>query len=385
MMRNFWFQLHWLLGITAGTVLALVGVTGGLLSFEHEILHLINRDVMNVTPREAPRLTPDALLARAKTAVPERPVMAVSLAGEPDHAATVTFAPSNPAARGGEQVFFDPYTGEMLGKARGREFFSTVMGLHRWLLTGEVGKQIVGASTVALLVLCFSGLYLRWPRRVTDLRRWFTFRWSLTGRAFLWNLHSVIGTWVLPLYILASITGLYWSYDWYRSGLFKLAGVEPPARMGAPGREPVKGPLPEVALDTAWRAFNDTVPAYSTVRLQLPRRAGEPISLNYMDPNPPHERAFNQMRINPNDGTVLEHKRYADKPLNEKLMGSMLPLHSGSFFGTPVLVAMMLASLAMPLFAITGWMLYLDRRKRRAKASRQLDTDALVAGENLRG
>ncbi|MFA7097697.1 MAG: PepSY-associated TM helix domain-containing protein [Gammaproteobacteria bacterium] len=42
MLRNFWFQLHWLLGITAGTLLSVVGVTGGLLSFEHEILHLIN-------------------------------------------------------------------------------------------------------------------------------------------------------------------------------------------------------------------------------------------------------------------------------------------------------------------------------------------------------
>ncbi|MCK9532962.1 MAG: PepSY domain-containing protein [Gammaproteobacteria bacterium] len=366
MLRNFWFQLHWLLGITAGTLLSVVGVTGGLLSFEHELLHLINADVMNVVPRDTPRLTPDELVARVKT-VSDRPVLSISLAGEPDHAATVIFAADNPAARGGELVFFDPYTGEVLGKPRGKGFFSAVMGLHRWLLAGEAGKQLVGASTVALLVLSASGLYLRWPRRFTDLRRWLTFHWSLTGRAFLWNLHSVIGTWMLPLYILASITGLYWSYDWYRTGMFNLAGVERPARLGPPGREPVTAPLPEVALDTAWQAFNGAVPAYSTVRMQLPRRPGEPLSLSYMDPDAPHERAFNQMRIEPTGGAVLEHRRYADKSLNEKLMGSMLPLHSGSFFGTPVLIAMMLASLAMPLFTITGWMLYLDRRKRQTR------------------
>lgn len=368
MLRNFWFQLHWLLGITAGTLLSVVGVTGGLLSFEHEILHLINADVMNVEPRNAPRLTPDELIARAKAALPDRPILSVSLAGEPGHAATVVFTSTDPAARGGEPMFFDPYTGELLGKPRGRDFFAGVMGLHRWLLAGEVGKQLVGASTVALLVLCVTGLYLRWPRRFTDLRRWFTFRWSLTGRAFLWNLHSVIGTWVLPLYILASVTGLYWSYEWYRNGLFALAGVERPARMGPPpGRDSGTAPPPAVALDTAWRAFTRNVPAYSTVRIQLPRRPGEPVSLNYLDPDSPHGRAFNQMRIDPATGAVLQHARYADKPLNERLMSSMLPLHSGEFFGTPVLIAMMVASLGMPLFTITGWMLYLDRRKRRVK------------------
>ena len=36
--RNAVFQVHWLLGITAGVVLALVGFTGGMLSFEDELL-----------------------------------------------------------------------------------------------------------------------------------------------------------------------------------------------------------------------------------------------------------------------------------------------------------------------------------------------------------
>ncbi len=35
--RNALFQLHWLLGLTAGLVLMLVGVTGGILSVEEEV------------------------------------------------------------------------------------------------------------------------------------------------------------------------------------------------------------------------------------------------------------------------------------------------------------------------------------------------------------
>jgi sulfite reductase (NADPH) flavoprotein alpha-component len=46
-------------------------------------------------------------------------------------------------------------------------------------------------------------------------------------------------------------------------------------------------------------------------------------------------------------------------------MSSMLALHSGSFFGAPGSITLLLSSLLMPLFTITGWMLYLDRRARR--------------------
>jgi sulfite reductase (NADPH) flavoprotein alpha-component len=47
-------------------------------------------------------------------------------------------------------------------------------------------------------------------------------------------------------------------------------------------------------------------------------------------------------------------------------MSSMFALHSGSFFGEAGVVLMMLASLAMPLFPITGWMMYLDRRRKKS-------------------
>lgn len=46
-------------------------------------------------------------------------------------------------------------------------------------------------------------------------------------------------------------------------------------------------------------------------------------------------------------------------------MNSMLPVHRGSFFGPVYQFAAMLAALIMPLFFITGWMLYLKRRKQK--------------------
>ncbi len=65
--RNALFQLHWFLGLTAGLVLMLVGVTGGILSVEDEVTGLMSPGIVTVSAREAPRLTPDALIARSRT------------------------------------------------------------------------------------------------------------------------------------------------------------------------------------------------------------------------------------------------------------------------------------------------------------------------------
>jgi sulfite reductase (NADPH) flavoprotein alpha-component len=50
-------------------------------------------------------------------------------------------------------------------------------------------------------------------------------------------------------------------------------------------------------------------------------------------------------------------------------MTSVFALHSGRFFGVLSAIALMLASALMPLFAITGWMLYLGRRARTKRAT----------------
>ncbi|RXK07352.1 sulfite reductase, partial [Halarcobacter bivalviorum] len=53
-------------------------------------------------------------------------------------------------------------------------------------------------------------------------------------------------------------------------------------------------------------------------------------------------------------------------------MSSMLPLHSGEYFGWIGQLLMFLASSLMALFVITGYMLYYDRlKKKRAKALKE--------------
>ena len=218
MFKKALFQLHWFFGISAGLVLALMGVTGALYSFQEEILLVINPE-MTVTAQPGEVLPPGELVERLQVrGLSVSGLYVDTEGGQP----TRVFLTPPPGERRGGVRFVDPYTGESLGEPRGLQFFGLMLQLHRFLAMGQSGRQITGACTIALVFFCLSGLYLRWPRKVWSWRAWLTFDWAKKGRAFNWDLHAVVGTWCLPLYLCAALTGLYWSYDWYRSGLESL-------------------------------------------------------------------------------------------------------------------------------------------------------------------
>ena len=361
-LRNAVFQLHWLFGITAGLVLAVVGVTGGILSFEDEWLEALNPGVLTVEAR-GEALSPSQLLARVREQAPGVGIASLQLSADPEDAAVVGFAPP-PGERRGARRHVDPYTGALLGEPRYQGFFRTTMQLHRWLVADEVGKQVVGASTALLVFFCLSGLYLRWPRRLGSLRAWLLLDWRQKGRNFLWHLHAIVGTWVLLAYLVMALTGLWWSYDWYRKAVDDWAAGgarSEEAKQGIPRRE---GTPPPVDIDAAWQAFVAHVPAWSSATLSLPDDHA-PIGVRYLDADPAHERARNELELDRWTLQPLAHERYDDGSWRQKIGASMFALHRGSFFGTGGVVVFMLASFAMPLFAITGWMLYLDRRRRK--------------------
>lgn len=381
MLRKILFQTHWLLGITAGLVLALVGITGALLSYEHALLKALNPGVRTVDADGRQPLPPAELLARVAAAEPDKPIASLTLSAEPADAARVGFAPAPGAPPGpggrprGEMRWLDPYTGQLLGQPRGEGFFRTSMQLHRWLAAGEWGKQIVGASTVALVFFCLSGLYLRWPRRWKSPRAWLLFDPALTGRRFLWHLHSVVGTWLLVPYLVMALSGLWWSYGWYREGVNALAGLPAQGLRVGPGGGPAgrdDGPAPRVDVAAAFATFDAQVAGWSTRTLRLPQSAGAPVEFSYLDRDPAHERAGNRLVLDAGTLAVDAHERFEARPAGQRFVAAMLPLHSGSYFGQAGLLVFCLASLAMPLFTITGFQLYLDRRaKKRAGEERR--------------
>src|SRR5262249_55505764 len=115
-----------------------------------------------------------------------------------------------------------------------------------------------------------------------------------------------------------------------------------------------------------WGAFHDAVPSYSTATLRLGGMR-HTIQFTYLDNPPQHERAFNRITFDADTLDVKQHDRYADRSLAGRLLASVFPLHSGAYFGWPVQILTMLAAFTLPLFPITGWMMYLIRRRAAAR------------------
>ena len=374
MLKKSLFQLHWLFGITAGLVLALMGTTGAIWSFQEELLRLFDADVLKVQVRAEGVLPPAELVRRVEAAHGDKVAM-LRVDTREGNAARIFFT-APPGQRRGEMRYADPYTGEIKGEVSGQGFFDLMLSLHRFLAMGESGRQITGACTLMLIFFCLSGLYLRWPRKALNWRTWLTLDWAKKGRAFNWDLHAVFGTWCLLFYLLFALTGLSWSYEWYSRGLNKLLGDAPAAGQqhkrgeggGRRGPQSVnqKAPPLRVDYDAIWSNLQAAAgPGLTGYNLRLPPVGGQPATLFYLLDDADHERAFDTVTLDPATGTFTRIERYADKSLSAQLLQSIYALHVGSYFGLPGRIIFTIASLCMPLFFITGWLLYLDRRRKQ--------------------
>ena len=378
MFKKTLFQLHWFFGITAGLILALMGITGATVSFQDELLNLLNPSVLKVEKRDSGVLPP-AELVRKVEAIEGKPVSMLWVGVDSDSVARIFLTPP-PGQRRGELRYVDPYTGNYQGDATGQGFFDLMLQLHRFLAIGQTGRQITGACTLMLVFFCLSGLYLRWPRKALNWRTWLTLDWAKKGRSFNWDLHAVAGTWCMVFYLLAALTGLSWSYEWYNKGLQKLLSDAPSGEQrqgggrGPRGQGGPSGPAPVADYDAIWASIQKAAgPDLSMYNVRMPPVAGQPATVFYLLNSSPHERAFNQIVLDPATGVIKKVERYDDKTYKAQLLTSIYALHTGSFWGLPGRILVTIASLTMPLFFITGWLLYLDRRrkKRQIKQARQ--------------
>ena len=364
MLKKTLFQLHWFFGITAGLVLALMGITGAAVSFQDELLRALNPHVLSVEKREAGVLPP-AELVRKLEATEGKTVSMLFVESESGNAARVFFTPP-PGERRGQLRYFDPYTGDYMGDAVGQDFFGFILQLHRFLAMGETGRNITGACTLILVFFCLSGLYLRWPRQVASWRAWLAVDWRKKGRSFNWDLHSVFGTWCLLFYLFSALTGLYWSYDWYSQGLNKLLSDAPQTERMRKRGPPPEGPAPVANYDAMWSSiYSQAGPGLNAYNIRMPAVAGQPATVYYLLKDSPHDRALNQINLDPATGEVKSHDQYASKSFKAQLLTSIYALHTGSYFGLAGRIILTVSSLLMPLFFITGWLLYLDRRRKK--------------------
>lgn len=133
-------------------------------------------------------------------------------------------------------MYVDAYSGEITGQYERIPFFAAMFKMHRWMLgsarapDGSIGwgKLIVGISTLVLVVVLISGVVVWWPRNKSAWKNRLSVNVKKGWRRFLYDLHVAGGMYVLVFLLAMALTGLTWSFQWYRNLFYTAFGVEPP-------------------------------------------------------------------------------------------------------------------------------------------------------------
>ncbi|AKT92148.1 PepSY-associated TM helix domain-containing protein [Campylobacter gracilis] len=367
------FNVHLILSIVFSIPLLIIGVTGAILSYQYELEALINAGSKKVEKTGEMQSIEKILQSFSEQTGAKQPVRLV--VPKSDDEAFVVYANRNDA------YLVDPYTAQIIGKDRGTSFVLTVMSLHRNLglaLSGnktaaEVGKQIVGASAVAMILLVISGVWLHFPR----LRRKFIEaikpNFKLKKYALFYNLHTSLGSLSAVIYLLICLTGLNWSYSWYNDAVMKLFVSsqnlpQASAPKAAASKDHAAAPAKEESKKPATYKFSDAQRAYEIFRSSgieykefiLMLAAGDKIGVRYYEPDAPATARPKGASVKLKEGKVAEQKQTDGITVGE-FKDANYQLHTGYFFGLAGKILWSIVSLCMALFIFSGFYMTVKR------------------------
>ncbi|SFU20451.1 PepSY-associated TM helix domain-containing protein [Paraburkholderia aspalathi] len=410
--RTLW-RWHFYAGLFVMPFLVVLAITGTLYCFQPQIEPLLYPHRLIVEPQATPRLTEDALLAKARAAMPTgaRAVTA-PIASAPDRSTEFIFR----LADGEKQsVYLNPYTGEVLGTLSvERRFMQVDRMLHRKLLLGKPGELLMELAACWTLVMIGTGIALWWPRGKTTARAALVPRFSLQGRALWKNLHAVMGIWLALGALIFVLSGLPWTGSWGKQ--FKALataanlGAPPGSWGGLPLRSVLPGArgetqaahgadqanmdsMPGMVMDdlplplTPWAVGNTPVPqsadahaaqalplgrivalvaslgVQSGYDIVLPSSATGVYTVSYFPADPKDERT---LYIDQYSGTVLKDIRYGDYGAVSKAVSYGTSLHMGRYFGVANQILCAAISLGLAAMAVTGCVMWWKRRPQRS-------------------
>jgi uncharacterized iron-regulated membrane protein len=372
--RKLLFWLHLVSGCVAGVIVLIMSVTGVLLTYEKQMLAVLERGpYRSAAPPGAGRLPVDAL------------VKAVRDRGELPRNATLTLRsdPAEPAeirAGRGPAIYVSPYTGQVLGESTAggaRAFFQKVTSWHRWLGVEGKGRAtaraITGACNACFLILVATGAYLWLPRRWSwrQVRSVIWFRSASTGKARDFNWHNVFGVWsLIPLFFVV-ISALPMSYPWANDLLYLITGSPLPAPAtrggegpgGNPGRQDGRSrqATPAADIDALWNRAARHDPAWKSITARLDVSGAEPVSFTIDAGNGGQPQKRLTLALHPATAATVKLETFADASRGRQLRMWTRFVHTGEYYGVIGQTIAGVASAAGIMLTWTGVSLALRR------------------------
>ncbi|MDR0938835.1 MAG: PepSY domain-containing protein [Mediterranea sp.] len=392
-MRKLFHQIHLWFSVPFGIIVSLLCFSGAMLVFEDEVNEVLHPERYFVSPGNgAPAATPlpiDELMGRVAATLPDSvSVTGVTIPSGADRTWRVSLSKPRRSS-----LYVDPYTGETRGRGDRSGFFLTMFRLHRWLLdsmkpAGEGifwGKMVVGTATLMFVFVLISGMVVWWPRTRKMLGNRLRVVASKGWRRFWYDLHAAGGFYTFLLLLIMALTGLTWSFGWYRDAVYAMFGVErieggQGGNMGA--SQPVDKRTSGQGDRTMGKQGNQSTKkspfahwqaVYDQLRQSNPQhrqitisRGTASVSTNSYG----NLRAADRYTFDFRDGQITETIPYGDQAASGKMRGWLYSVHVGEWGGMLTRVLWFLAALIGTTLPITGyyfWIKKLVKRRGRRK------------------
>ena len=342
--------------------------SGAVLVFEQEITHMLNPQVYQSESNvQSQPLPPSELAKRIIKQVGDS--LSLNSLEIPGKEGCMAFASFNETGR--KQLSVNPYTGVVNGYTVSYPFFQVMRKLHRWLMNppaskGEssVGKLIVGISTMAMGVIIVSGIIIWIPRTLKGAKNRLRISVDKGWKRFWYDSHVSIGIYTAVFLLIMVLTGLTWSFRWYRNfayGLFEGSETNAIAKTSYEGNSvhPDKGKK-DVGVD-----FKIWDCVLTEVKKEYPKY--ESITLGYKEvkvrlSGASSLRKTDSVLFDTKSGKIVHIDRYDERPVSTKLKGLFYALHTGLWGGWVTKIIYFLSALAGSLFPLTGYYIWLRRK-----------------------
>lgn len=358
-MRKIFREIHLWLSIPFGLLITLICFSGAALVFEKEVAELSRPDLYFVKQREAEPLPIAELMAKVAATLPDSiSVKGVNISADAERTYQVTLSKPRRAS-----VYINQYTGEVTGRYERAPFFTFMFRMHRWLLDsmkpdGGIfwGKVIVGTSTLMFVFVLISGIVIWWPRTRKALTNSLKIATGKGWRRFWYDLHVAGGMYALVFLLAMSLTGLTWSFEWYKTGFYNVFGVEVQPDMGH-GNAAVKA-APYAHWQDVYRQLAASNPDYKQISIS-DGSAGVSFS-GYGN-----QRASDRYKFNPRNGEITGTTLYRDLDNSGKIRGWIYSVHVGNWGGMLTRILSFLAALVGASLPLTGYYLWIRKKIRR--------------------
>ena len=367
-LRTFINDVHLWLGLASGIILFLVCLSGTILTFEHEIKDLFAEDFTVEAGDE--KLSVEQLISALEG---EGIVSSVTVPAEEGEAYEFSVKES-PEQRRGSTYYVNPYTAEFSKTQESSldGFFFSMFKLHRWLLLdSSIGRPIVGVSTIIFLILSITGIVLWFPKKNIKwktLKPGFKIKFSARWKRINHDLHNTLGFYACIFLVVMSLTGLCWSFQWYRDLGSEVMGAQIFGGRGGPRVES------EAQIDEDEVISIAEVEKITTQELNYEGKTS--ISFPSGDKGVYSVRKYESAKLSPiiadnlivdRDGKVLKKEIFNDKPLNVRITSLIKPLHTGTIYGGFSKFIYFLACLIATSLPITGTFIWLNKMKKKPK------------------